>query len=76
MQESFFHAEKYPLITFESTAITKVPDGFLITEQLTIKGVTRTVSFPFSSETLDGQMVFTGLSPSTVKNLILAAVYR
>lgn len=42
----FFDVETYPEITFKSTKIEKTDDGFLITGNLTIKDVTKEVSFP------------------------------
>ncbi len=40
-------AERFPSISFASTAIAKQPDGrFLVTGRLTIRGVTREVKFP------------------------------
>ncbi len=43
----FFDVAKYPTITFKSTSITKNDDGYSITGNLTIKDVTKEVSFPF-----------------------------
>jgi polyisoprenoid-binding protein YceI len=39
----FFDAEKHPHITFKSTKVEKAADGFLVTGDLTIKGVTHAV---------------------------------
>lgn len=41
----FFDAEKYPTITFQSTSITRDGDDYLVTGDLTIKDVTRPVTF-------------------------------
>ena len=41
----FFDAEQFPTITFESTSITKSGDSFDVTGNLTIKGVTKEVTF-------------------------------
>jgi len=41
----FFDAEQFPAITFESTSITKSGDSFNVTGNLTIKGVTKEVTF-------------------------------
>ncbi len=43
-------ADKFPLITFESTAITKSGTGYDAIGNLTIKGVTKEIKFPFSFE--------------------------
>ena len=44
----FFDVEKYPAIVFASTTIEKSGDGFVVTGDLTMHGVTREVSFPVS----------------------------
>lgn len=44
----FFEAEKYPEMTFQSTKVARVNGRLTLTGDLTIKGVTRQVSFPFS----------------------------
>lgn len=41
----FFDAEQFPTITFESTSITKSGDSFDVTGNLTIKDVTKEVTF-------------------------------
>ena len=41
----FFDAEKYPKITFKSTALTKAGDDYKLTGDLTIKDVTKPVTF-------------------------------
>ena len=41
----FFDADQFPAITFESTSITKSGDGFDVTGNLTIKDVTKEVTF-------------------------------
>ncbi len=44
----FFNAKQYPDITFKSTKISKTSDGFTATGDLTIHGVTKEVTFPFT----------------------------
>src|SRR5208282_1738702 len=39
----FFHVEKFPAMTFKSTHIEKKGDGFAVTGDLTIHGVTKPV---------------------------------
>ena len=39
----FFHAEKFPAMTFKSTHIEKKGEGFAVTGDLTIRGVTKPV---------------------------------
>ena len=41
----FFDADQFPAITFESTSITKSGDSFDVTGNLTIKDVTKEVTF-------------------------------
>jgi polyisoprenoid-binding protein YceI len=44
--DDFFYTEKYPVITFKSTSIEKAEDSsLLITGDLTIRGVTKKVTF-------------------------------
>lgn len=43
-------ADKFPLVTFESTSITKINDGYEATGKLTIKDVTKEIKFPFVFE--------------------------
>ena len=44
----FFEAEKHPEMTFQSTKVSRVNGRLNLTGDLTIKGVTKQVSFPFS----------------------------
>lgn len=44
----FFDAAKFPSMSFKSTKVEKKGKGYAITGDLTIKGVTKTVTFPFS----------------------------
>jgi polyisoprenoid-binding protein YceI len=44
----FFDAAKYPEMTFKSTKVEKKGKGYLMTGDLTIKGVTKQVAFPFN----------------------------
>lgn len=51
----FFDMATYPQITFTSTAVKKTdPADFELTGDLTIKGVTRSVTIPFEFEGLAG----------------------
>ena len=43
----FFDVEKYPTMTFKSTKIEKKGKNWMITGDLTMKDVTKSVSFPF-----------------------------
>jgi polyisoprenoid-binding protein YceI len=44
----FFEVEKYPDLTFKSTKIEKKGNALTLTGDLTMKGVTKSVSFPFN----------------------------
>jgi len=44
----FFEVEKYPDMTFKSTKIEKKDKGLILTGDLTMKGVTKSISFPFN----------------------------
>jgi polyisoprenoid-binding protein YceI len=44
----FFEVEKYPEITFKSTGVAKQGDQWSVTGTFTMKGVTKTISFPFN----------------------------
>lgn len=46
--EDFFHVEKYPLISFESTSIQPDSAGFTTTGVLFMRGVSKEVSIPFA----------------------------
>lgn len=44
----FFNAKEFPTITFKSKEVKKTADGFVAIGDLTIHGVTKEVSFPFT----------------------------
>jgi polyisoprenoid-binding protein YceI len=41
----FFNAKQFPVITFKSTAVKPLKDGYQVTGDLTLHGVTKSVSF-------------------------------
>jgi len=43
----FFEVDKYPELTFKSTQVKKKGKGWMVTGDLTLKGVTKSVSIPF-----------------------------
>lgn len=43
----FLDAENHPTLTFKSTKVEKGDDGYVLTGDLTMRGVTKEVSFPF-----------------------------
>jgi len=55
-KEEYFDAEKYPTISFVSTAVT----AGNVTGNLTIKGVTKNISFPFTATASNGGFIFEG----------------
>ena len=44
----FFEVEKYPEITFKSTKVEKKGNNWIVTGDFTMKGVTKSISFPFN----------------------------
>ena len=61
-KEEYLDVEKYPTLNFKSTKITKTnkPEYLYIFGNLTIKGVTKEVKFPFTYTPKDGGYVFEG----------------
>lgn len=45
--KDFFEVEKYPDITFKSTKVAKKGKSWLVTGDFTMKGVTKSITFPF-----------------------------
>jgi polyisoprenoid-binding protein YceI len=54
--KDFFEIETYPELKFKSTKVEKKGKGWMLTGDLTIKGVTKSVTFPFN---------ITGFLPAT-----------
>lgn len=46
--KDFFEVETYPEITFKSTKIEKKGKSWVLTGDLTMKGVTKSITFPFA----------------------------
>jgi polyisoprenoid-binding protein YceI len=59
-EEEYFDVKKYPVITFSSANIKKDENGYLVTGNLTIKGVTKAVSFPFTVENQNNGILLNG----------------
>ena len=57
-KEEYFDAGRYPTISFVSTAITKTGNDYTVSGHLIIKGVDRTISFPFTVESNGDALVF------------------
>lgn len=49
----FFNVEKFPTSTFKATTIEKADDGYTVTGDLTLHGVTKTISFPAQVEVVN-----------------------
>ena len=45
--KDFFEVETYPNITFKSTKVAKKGKSWMVTGDFTMKGVTKSISFPF-----------------------------
>jgi polyisoprenoid-binding protein YceI len=43
----FFEVEKFPEVTFKSTSVAKKGKDWIVTGDFTMKGVTKSISFPF-----------------------------
>lgn len=58
----YFDVEKYPTISFKSSKITKTnKEGYLyMFGTITIKGVSKEISFPFTQVAKDGGILFDG----------------
>ncbi len=50
VSDKWFDAEKYPTITFKSTELSKADGNYSVSGDLTIKDVTKKISFPFTFE--------------------------
>lgn len=61
-KDIYFDVEKYPRIRFVSTAVTAVDKNghYTMTGNLTIKGSTKEISFPFLATPLGGDYIFKG----------------
>jgi len=59
-KEEYFDVEKFPKISFKSEKVTSKGSGFSVTGKLTIKGVTKSVSFPFTAVPKEDGYLFEG----------------
>ena len=59
-KEDYFNVAKYPAISFVSTVISGNKDQYTVTGNLTIKGVTKSVSFPFTTKSDASNLIFSG----------------
>jgi len=58
-KKDFLDTDKYPTISFTSTAISRKQNVLTVIGLLTIKDVTKTVSFPFTARTQNNGVLFT-----------------
>ncbi len=59
--EKYFHVAKFPKITFVSTkVVSNGNDNYTITGNLTIKGTTKQITFPFKAIPQNGGYLFQG----------------
>jgi polyisoprenoid-binding protein YceI len=59
-KDEWFNTAKYPRIIFKSKKFEKTGNGYKVTADLTIKGITKPVEFPFTFTNKDGSGVFQG----------------
>lgn len=59
-REEYFNAEKYPEIKIISSSIAKSNDGYVMNSVVTIKGITKNVTFPFAVEKKADSYLFSG----------------
>jgi len=58
--EQFLNTKKYPEIRFSSRKIVKSPDGYLLTGDLTLKGITKSIEIPFTFSPAGNTGIFKG----------------
>lgn len=58
--DEWFDVAKYPQISFQSKSIAKAGNGYQVTGDLNLHGVTKTISFPFTFQKTAAGGVFTG----------------
>ena len=61
-KEEYFDVEKYPKLSFRSTKVstTNKPEYLYMTGIITIKNVSKEISFPFTQKAKDGGILFEG----------------
>jgi polyisoprenoid-binding protein YceI len=59
-KEEYFDVKNYPRISFKSAKITSDKSSFQVFGKLTIKGVTKDISFPFKATRKDDGYLFEG----------------
>jgi len=59
-KEDYFDAAKFPKIAFKSEKVESKGGNFVTTGQLTIKGISKTISIPFKAEAKEDGYLFEG----------------
>ena len=60
-REDYFDVETHPTIHFKSTGVSSVREGeYAVSGHLTIKGITKTITFPFTTRPVRDGYLFTG----------------
>jgi polyisoprenoid-binding protein YceI len=59
-KDDYFDVVKYPKLSFVSTKITGKPGAYSIQGNLTIKGISKSVSFPFTATAVAGGYLLSG----------------
>ena len=59
-KEEYFDVEKYPDIKLTSNSIAKSDAGFIMNSMITIKGVSKNISFPFTAVKKPDGYLFSG----------------
>jgi len=59
-KEEYFDVAKYPKISFKSDKVTSKGGELILLGQLTIKGITKNISFPFKATAKDDGYLFEG----------------
>jgi len=59
-KEEYFDVAKYPKISFKSDKVTSKGGELIVSGQLTIKGTTKNISFPFKATAKDDGYLFEG----------------
>lgn len=59
-KEEYFNADKYPVISFVSTGIATANNALIVSGNLNIKGIKKTIAFPFTVNKTTAGYVFNG----------------
>jgi len=59
-KEEYFDVQQYPVIVFKSGKVTRSGKSFTVYGRLSIKGITKDISIPFTATTKPGGYLFEG----------------